>query len=86
MKFKAKILDIATKGPLIALLSKADVKTLNLSQLDRIRIRKALKSEVVAIDVAYGKKEISPGEIGLFIDVAEDLGIKENDELDISLE
>ncbi|MBI2148617.1 AMP phosphorylase [Candidatus Woesearchaeota archaeon] len=86
MKFKAKILNIATKGPLIAILNKIDVQTLSLIALDRIRIKKKDKSKVVAIDIAYGKKEVMPGEIGLFLDIADELGIKERDEIEIFLE
>ena len=86
MKFKPKILQIATKGPLIAILNKIDVQLLNLSALDRIKIKKKEKRKVVAIDIAYGKKEVSPGEIGLFLDVAEELNIKEDDEVEVSLE
>ncbi len=86
MKFKAKILHIATRGTLIAILNKIDTEKLDLTTLDRIKIKRGNKTEVVAIDIAYGKKEVSPGQIGLFIDVADELKIKENDELEVSLE
>ena len=86
MRFKVKILHIVTTGPLIAILNKVDAKNLELIPLDRIRIKKGNKSEVVAIDVAYGKKEVAPREIGLFLDVAEDLNIKDGDEIQISIE
>lgn len=86
MKFKAKIISITTKGPLIAVLHKVDAQSLGINALDRIKIKKGTKSKVVVIDVAYDKKEIKPGEIGLFLDTADELKIKNNDELQISIE
>lgn len=86
MKFKAKIISITTKGPLVAILHKVDAQTLNLNALDRVKIKKGQKNKSVVIDIAYNKKEIRPGEIGLFLDVAEELNIKNNDELQIAVE
>ena len=86
MKLKAKILNIATKGPLIAILNKKDAQILDINTSDRIKIKKGNKNQVVAIDLAYGKKEIEPSEIGLFLDVADELDIKNGDEIEVVLE
>ncbi len=86
MKLKVKTLQIATKGPLIAILNKKDAILLDLEPLDRIKIKKGHKELVVAVDVAYGKREIAPTEIGLFIDVAEELKVKNNERLEVFLE
>ena len=86
MKLKVKILNIATKGPLIAILNKADAMQLDLVELDRIRIKKNSKERVVVIDLAYGKKTIEVGEIGLFLDVAEELNLKNKDIIEVKPE
>ncbi len=86
MKLRAKVLQIATKGPFIAILNKLDAQNLDLEAIDRIKLKSKHKSQVVVVDLAYGKKEVKPGEIGLFLDVADELGIKDNDEIEIFLE
>ncbi len=86
MKFRAKILPIATKGPKIGILNYQDAQLLDIQALDRVRIRKDKISEVIAIDLTYGAKEVERSQIGLFLEVAQDLGIKQNDELEITIE
>jgi len=86
MKLKVKILQIVTKGPLIGILNKADAQRLDLNPLDRVKIKKGQKSKIVAIDIAYGKKEVDQGTIGLFLDVAEEINLREGDEVETSLE
>ena len=86
MKLKAKILNIATKGPYIAILNKVTAAKLNIEPLDRIKIRDGSKKElVVAVDFSYGKKEIAENEIGLFLDVSDILGIRDNELVNASI-
>ncbi len=86
MKLKTKIISITTKGPLIAVLNQKDAHALDIEPLDRIKIKKGEKEKVVAVDIAYGTKEIKPDEIGVFLDVADDLSLKNNDIVDIKVE
>src|SRR3989344_1883238 len=86
MKLKVKILNIATEGPLIAILNKADAHSMNLEALDRIKIRKGKKEIIVAIDIAYGNKVVHPSEIGLFLDAADPFGIKNKDYVEVNIE
>ena len=57
MKLKVKVLNIATKGPLIAILNRADAQALNLEALDRIRIKKGNNEQ--------GQKVIGPDLTGM---------------------
>ncbi len=86
MKLKAKIFNITTQGPLIAILNRKDAISLDLEPLDRIKIKKRKKVLVAAIDIAYGKKEVAPSEIGLFLDIADELKIKENENIEVFTE
>lgn len=85
MKLKARILHIATKGPFVAILNELTAELLNVEVLDRISIRKGLKKLVVAVDFAVGKSSISKNEIGIFLDVAEAVHIKNGDFVNVNL-
>jgi len=86
MKLKTKIISITTKGPLIAVLNQKDAQALDIEPLDRIKITKGEKEKVVAVDIAYGNKELKPDEIGVFLDVAQEINLKNNDIVDIKVE
>ena len=58
---------------------------LGIEVLDRLKLRRGLKKVIVAVDFAYGRKNVEGNEIGLFLDVAEAIGIKENDLLDVNI-
>ncbi len=86
MKLKTKIISITTKGPLIAVLSQKDAHALDIEPLDRIKITKGEKEKVVAVDIAFGNKEIKPNEIGVFLEVAAELNLKNNDIVEVKVE
>ncbi|HLC85851.1 MAG TPA: thymidine phosphorylase [Candidatus Nanoarchaeia archaeon] len=85
MKLKAKVLRIATKGPFVAILNEFTAELLNVEVLDRILIKKGLKKLVVAVDFALGESSISKKEIGIFLDVAEAIHIKDGDFVNVKL-
>ncbi len=83
MRLKVKILHIATKGPLIGILNERDIHGLGIKPLDRIKITRCDKNIhdkglIISVDEALGKKEIAQGVIGVFVDVANELKLKEN--------
>src|SRR3989338_4808001 len=85
MKLRVKILNIATKGPFIVIINEKTAELLGIEVLDRLKLRRGLKKVIVAVDFAYGRKNVEGNEIGLFLDVAEAIGIKENDLLDVNI-
>ncbi len=82
MKLKIKILQIATKGPFIGILNEKDINDLGIKPLDRIEIKNK-KSLIISVDEALGKKGIEQGEIGVFIDVADELSLKDNEIIEV---
>ena len=75
MQLKPKRLNLATGGPLVAVMNKADTKSLELNALDRIKIQSGKKSINVLLDTT-SNKNIGPGEIGFFEETAEVVGSK----------
>ena len=85
MKLKVKDMDIATGGPLIAILNQDDAHKLDLYVLDRIKIRKGKKIETVVVDIAESEKAVPHGRLGVFEEVIDSLGLKDKDEVEISI-
>jgi len=85
MKLKVKDMDIATGGPLIAILNKEDAQKLDLHVMDRVKIKKDRKIETVVVDIAESKKAVKPGYIGVFEEVVDSLKLKHNDKVTISV-
>ena len=84
MKLKVKVLQLATKGTLVGILNEKDIQGLGIKPLDRVEIKDKNKKIIISVDEALGKKEIESGVIGIFLDVAEELNIKENDLVEVS--
>jgi len=83
MKLKCKKINISTSGPLIAILNIHDADELDVTALDRIKIKKGKSSVIVAIDIANDNKEIKKGQIGLFKGVQAILKIKDSETVEI---
>ncbi|MBI1935792.1 AMP phosphorylase [Candidatus Woesearchaeota archaeon] len=85
MKLKVRDLDISSGGPLIAVINSKDAKILDLHVMDRIKIRKSSKVETVVVDISESKKVVPKGKIGVFEEVINSLGLKNNDKVEISI-
>src|SRR3989338_338229 len=85
MRLKIKDMDIATGGPLVAILNKNDALKFDLHHMDRIKIIKGKKVETVAVDIAESDKAVPQGSIGVFEEVINSLGLKNNDKIAIKL-
>ena len=85
MKLKVKDIDIASGGPLIAVVNYRDAVMLDLHVMDRIKIRKGRKIETVVVDIAQSKKIVPRGRIGVFEEVISSLKLKNNDLIDIAI-
>ncbi|MBL7054498.1 AMP phosphorylase [Candidatus Woesearchaeota archaeon] len=85
MKLKIRDMDVATGGPLVAILNKDDAQKLDLHVMDRIKIKKGKKTETVVVDIAASRKSVKPNYIGLFEEVIDSLKLKNNQIVDISI-
>src|SRR3989338_10359442 len=85
MKLKAKIFDILTGGPFVAVLHKHDAEMLSLTSLDRIRVKNS--EEIVCVaDITASREVLQEGQIGIFLDLSRIIGVKEGDFLEVSFE
>src|SRR3989344_8383849 len=85
MKLKVKDMDIATGGPLVAILNHDDAQNLDLHSLDRIKIRKGRKIETVLVDIGESKRAVPRGKIGIFEEVIDSLGLRNGDNVEIMM-
>lgn len=85
MKLKAKDLDIASGGPLVAVLNHEDAAKLDLHVMDRIKVKKGRKVETVVVDIAQSKKIVPKGKIGVFEEIIGSLKLKNNDIVEIAI-
>jgi len=92
MKLKTKIYTIETGGPLIGIININDARKLTIGALDRVKAKKGKIETVIAVDISIQEKgkckstEICEGEIGLFIDVAKKLNVKNGEIIEIEHE
>ncbi|MBW2977093.1 AMP phosphorylase [Candidatus Woesearchaeota archaeon] len=85
MKLKVKDVDIATGGPLVAILNEKDAMKLDIHHSDRIKIKKGKKVETVVVDIATGPKTVTEGSIGAYEEVIGSLKLKNGDKVSIEL-
>ena len=78
MKFKVKDMDIATGGPLIAILNQKDALKLNLITGDRIIVTYKKRSATCILDVSESRKAVPEGKIGLFEEALAKLKVRHN--------
>ena len=69
MRLKVKDINVATGGPLVAVLNHKDAHKLDLQGADRLLLKKGKKEIIVSINVSESSKNIKPGTIGLFEEV-----------------
>lgn len=84
MKLKAKILNIES-GVLVAVLNYHDASLLGIEPLERIELINNSKKAVAIIDIAEKHGQVKHGEIGLFLDLAKELNVKEGNEISIKV-
>ena len=80
--FRSKIVDISTRSRLI-LLNAKDAEPLGITTHDRVRLAKD-ESSVPAI-VNTTETFVGPGDVGVFLDTAKELGIVDGDTVTITL-
>ena len=83
MRFNVKDMDIATGGPLVAILHKKDAEKFDLHHGDRIKIIKGKKVETVVVDIAESERAVPKGQIGLLKEVLSSLKLKNKDKVEI---
>jgi len=85
MRLLVKDMDIATGGPLVALINYKDAHKLDLHHGDRILIKKGNKKTIAIVDIGESKKAVPKGKIGLFEEVIDVLKAKKDDKVRIDL-
>jgi AMP phosphorylase len=82
MKLKVKLLEVE-QGRNEVVLNEFEAKEATIDIGDRIKIKRNAKSAVAMVD--YSHKFIKRGEVGMFVEIAEALGAKNGEALDVSL-
>jgi len=85
MKLKVKDVNIATGGPLVAILNEKDAMKIDIHYLDRIKIKKGKKIETVVTSITTSPKIVPEGSIGVYEEVITSLKLKNNDKVGIQL-
>lgn len=83
MRLKIKDINVATGGPLVAVLNYKDAHRLDLQGADRILLKKGRKEIIVSVNVSESSKSIKPGTIGLFEEVLDVLKPEKGSKLTI---
>lgn len=83
LNFRVKDMDIATGGPLVAILNERDAALLDLKHGDRLILRKGKKEATCILDLSESRKAVPEGKIGLFEEVLRSLEVKGNDFVDL---
>ena len=86
MKLKAKLLKIAAKEHFVVLINEKDASTLHIEPSSRVKIKKGNKTQVAYVDFSYDNQDIKRGEIGLFIEVAKNLDVKNKAKVEVTSE
>ncbi len=84
MWLKARILNVTVGGPFVVAVNTNDAAIIDVDALDRVKTSFHGKEVVAIVDLAYGF--LQRGEVGLFLEVANALDVKENDLIDVVLE
>ncbi|MFH1510608.1 MAG: AMP phosphorylase [Candidatus Woesearchaeota archaeon] len=85
MRLAVKETSISTGGVLIAVIHCKDAEKLDLHPMDRVKVYNKGKVETVVVDIARTELIVPEGKIGLHREVAEALGAKNHDLVDIAL-
>lgn len=72
MRLKSKLLDIGAGGPFIVVLNPKVIKELDLQHMDRVRVMAEKKYLVCVVNIS---EKVREGEIGIFDEVREHLGL-----------
>ncbi len=75
MKLKVKDMDIASGGPLVAVINEDDAEKMDLHHLDRLKVMYKGKIETVVIDIGESEKAVPIGGIGLYEEVLDSLSL-----------
>lgn len=85
MRLGIKRFNVSTGGPLVAVMNSADAAELDLHPQDRIRVKRLRSGESLTLVADVGPRGVRPGEIALFEEAFEDLGVPEGTHVDVEL-
>lgn len=78
-------MDISTGGVLVAVMHKKDAEKWDLHSKDRIKIKAKDAVETVITDMTFSEHIIKPGTIGVFKEVAKNLGVKNGQTVEVQM-
>jgi putative thymidine phosphorylase len=81
--FKVKDMNISTGGILVVILNKGDAHKLDLQSGDRVLVRYKRKEITCILDISSNEKTVPNGNIGLFDEVLEKIGVKGKDVIEL---
>lgn len=84
MRLKVKDVKLSTGGPLIAILNEEDAKKLDLHALDKVQLKRIRAKEEIHANLDISSEGIETGEIGLFKETLEKLGVKEGTHIELN--
>ena len=85
IQLKAKDMDISSGGSYIATMQEQDAALFDLHHGDRVKISRRGRSVIAVLNIAEGRKAVSPGSIGLFEEIIRDLRVRDGQHVSISL-
>jgi len=85
MKFKSKNVSIKTGDTFVCLMHIHDAKYIDVWPGDRLLIKKGKQKVITVIDITHKETIIRPGMLGIFKDVADELGTAEHDIIEIEV-
>ncbi|MBU0627683.1 MAG: AMP phosphorylase [Nanoarchaeota archaeon] len=80
---KVKDMDIASGGPLVAIINEKDAEKMDFHHLDRIKVIYQGKIETVVIDIGKSEKAVPIGGIGLYEEVLDSLNVVDGETIEI---
>ncbi len=85
MKLRVKDMDVATGGPLVAILNEKDALKFDIHHMDRIKVAKNGKIETVVVNIAQGNHAVPEGFLGAYEEVISSLKLKEKNLVSVSI-
>ncbi len=85
MKLKVKLMHISTGGIQVGMLNHKDAFQFDLNALDRLKVQRGSRQTTVVLDISEFEEMIPPGHIGIYHEVEDVLGVKDDDIVDVSL-
>ncbi len=85
MRLKSRILKISAQGHLVCMLNSEEAEELHIRNADRVAVRKGRKEVIAVVDITNTHHFLKKGQIGLMQELAEELGVKRGEPLEVDI-